>query len=131
MYVEGTGVGPYEGARIQIEATGKLTVVTGVGTQGQGHYTVFAQIAADVLGVPIEEVLVSTGDTGQFNWGTGTFASRGAVVAGSAVHAAAVMVRDKARKLAAEVLEAAEEDIELVDGYARVRGVPSSCTCSS
>jgi CO/xanthine dehydrogenase Mo-binding subunit len=126
MYVEGTGIGPYEGARIQVEPTGKVTVVTGVGTQGQGHYTSFAQIAAEQLGVPLNEVLVSTGDTGQFNWGTGTFASRGATVAGSAVHAAAVMVRDKARKLAAEAMEAAEDDIELVDGYAQVRGVPGA-----
>jgi CO/xanthine dehydrogenase Mo-binding subunit len=126
MYVEGTGIGPYEGARIQVEPTGKVTVVTGVGTQGQGHYTSFAQIAAEVLGVPLNEVLVSTGDTGQFNWGTGTFASRGATVAGSAVHSAAVMVRDKARKLAADALEAAEEDIELVDGHAQVRGVPGA-----
>ncbi len=126
MYVEGTGIGPYEGARIQIEPSGKVTVVTGVGTQGQGHYTSFAQIAAEVLGVEVDEVLVSTGDTGQFNWGTGTFASRGATVAGSAVHSAAVMVRDKARKLAAEAMEAAEDDIELVDGFAQVRGVPTA-----
>jgi CO/xanthine dehydrogenase Mo-binding subunit len=83
-------------------------------------------VAAQELGVPLDNVLVSTGDTGQFNWGTGTFASRGATVAGSAVHAAAVMVRDQARKLAAEALEAAEEDIELVDGHAQVRGVPTS-----
>jgi carbon-monoxide dehydrogenase large subunit len=124
MYVEGTGVGPYEGARIQVEPTGKVTVVTGVGTQGQGHYTSFAQIAAEVLGVPIEEVLVSTGDTGQFNWGTGTFASRGATVAGSAVYEAAVRVREKALKLAAEEMEVAEEDIELVNGYAQVKGAP-------
>src|SRR5438034_882771 len=122
----GTGIGPYEGARIQVEPTGKVTVVTGVGTQGQGHYTSFAQIAAAELGVPLNEVLVSTGDTGQFNWGTGTFASRGATVAGSAVHAAAGMVRDKALKLAAEALEAAEADIELEGGYAQVRGVPNA-----
>src|SRR5205085_3532478 len=83
MYVEGTGIGPYEGARIQVEPTGKVTVVTGVGTQGQGHYTTFAQVAADVLGIHVRDVYVSTGDSGQFNWGTGTFASRGAVVAGS------------------------------------------------
>ena len=126
MYVEGTGIGPYEGARVQIEPTGKVTVVTGVGTQGQGHYTVFAQIAAEQLGVPVEEILVSTGDTGQFNWGTGTFASRGAVVAGSAVHAASVMVREKALKLAAEMMEVAEQDIELKDGYAQVKGVPTA-----
>ncbi|HEX6288912.1 MAG TPA: molybdopterin cofactor-binding domain-containing protein, partial [Herpetosiphonaceae bacterium] len=126
LYVEGTGIGPYEGARVQVEATGKITVATGVGTQGQGHYTVFAQIAADALGVPIEQVLVSTGDTAQFNWGTGTFASRGATVAGAAVHAAAQQVRQKALRLAAEELEAAAEDIELVDGYAQVRGAPEA-----
>jgi CO/xanthine dehydrogenase Mo-binding subunit len=126
MYVEGTGIGPYEGARVQVEATGKTTVVTGVGTQGQGHYTSFAQIAADALGVAVRDVYVSTGDSGQFNWGTGTFASRGAVVAGSAVNAAAQLVRQKALKLAAEHLEASEADIELVDGFAQVRGVPDS-----
>lgn len=125
VYVEGTGIGPYEGARVQVEATGKITVVTGVGTQGQGHYTSFAQIVADALGVPIEDIYVSTGDSGQFNWGTGTYASRGAVVAGSAVYAAAGQVREKALRLAAEALEAAEDDIELVDGFAQVRGVPS------
>ena len=126
MYVEGTGIGPYEGARIQIEPSGKVTVVTGVGTQGQGHYTVFAQVAADVLGISIDDVYVSTGDTAQFNWGSGTFASRGATVAGSAVHSAAVMVADKAKRLAAEELEAAIEDIELADGYAQVKGAPGS-----
>ncbi|MEO8285842.1 MAG: xanthine dehydrogenase family protein molybdopterin-binding subunit [Chloroflexota bacterium] len=126
MYVEGTGIGPYEGARIQVEPTGKVTVVTGVGTQGQGHYTVFAQLAAEVLGIAIDDIYVSTGDTAQFNWGTGTFASRGATVAGSAVHSAAVMVADKAKKLAADELEAAPEDIELVDGFAQVRGVPGA-----
>jgi CO/xanthine dehydrogenase Mo-binding subunit len=103
-----------------------VTVVTGVGTQGQGHYTTFAQVAAEVLGVSIEDIYVSTGDTAQFNWGTGTFASRGATVAGSAVHSAAVMVAEKAKKLAAEELEAAPEDIELVDGFAQVRGVPGA-----
>jgi carbon-monoxide dehydrogenase large subunit len=126
MYVEGTGIGPYEGARIQVEPTGKVTVVTGVGTQGQGHYTSFAQVAAEQLGVHIRDIYVSTGDTGQFNWGSGTFASRGATVAGTAVHEAAVRVRDKALKLAAEHMEVAEADIELVDGFAQVRGVPGA-----
>jgi aerobic carbon-monoxide dehydrogenase large subunit len=126
MYVEGTGIGPYEGARVQVEASGKVTLVTAVGTQGQGHYTAFAQLVADALSVPVQDVYVSTGDTDQFNWGIGTFASRGAVVAGSAVHSAAQSVRQKAIKLAAEQLEAREEDIELIDGVARVRGVPEA-----
>jgi carbon-monoxide dehydrogenase large subunit len=124
MYVEGTGIGPYEGARVQVESTGKVTVATGVGTQGQGHFTSFAQIVAEALGVPVDKIKVTTGDTAQFNWGIGTFASRGAVVAGSAIHAAAQMVRDKALHHAAEHLEAREEDIELADGFAHVRGAP-------
>jgi aerobic carbon-monoxide dehydrogenase large subunit len=82
MYVEGTGIGPYEGARVQVLGDGKVLVVTGVGTQGQGHYTSFAQIAAEQLGVNVDQVEVVTGDTDQFHWGTGTFASRGTVVAG-------------------------------------------------
>jgi aerobic carbon-monoxide dehydrogenase large subunit len=123
-YVEGTGIGPFEGARVQVQTSGRVTVVTGVGTQGQGHFTVLAQVAAQQLGVEVDQIEVITGDTDQFHWGTGTFASRGAVVAGNAVNEAAKLVRGKALKLAAERLEAAEEDIELADGVAHVKGVP-------
>ena len=70
-YVEGTGIGPYEGARVTVEPSGKVRVATGVGTQGQGHFTVLAQIVADVLGVDVEDVRVVTGDTREFHWGTG------------------------------------------------------------
>ena len=94
-YVEGTGIGPYEGAKVQVQANGKVSVATGIGTQGQGHFTVFAQIAADQLGVDVGDVDVVTGDTDQFYWGAGTFASRGAVVAGNAVNEAAKVVRQK------------------------------------
>jgi len=123
-YVEGTGIGPFEGARVQVQTSGRVTVVTGVGTQGQGHFTVLAQVAAQQLGVEVDQIEVITGDTDQFHWGTGTFASRGAVVAGNAVNEAAKLVRGKALKLAAERLEAAEEDIELADGVAHVKGAP-------
>ena len=78
---------------MQVETSGKVRVATGVGTQGQGHFTVFAQIVAEQLGVDVADVEVVTGDTDEFHWGTGTFASRGAVVAGNAVHAAAEAVR--------------------------------------
>ncbi len=121
-YVEGTGVGPYEGARVGIEPGGRINLVTGVGTQGQGHFTSFAQIVADQLGVGADEVEVVTGDTARFGWGTGTFASRGAVVAGNACHAAAVLVRKKVLTLASSVLGAAEEDLDLADGLVRVVG---------
>jgi len=124
-YVEGTGIGPYEGARVQVQQSGKVSVATGVGTQGQGHFTSFAQIVADQLGVDIEQVQVITGDTDQFHWGTGTFASRGAVVAGNAVNEAAKDVRTKILKAASEELEVSEADLELVGGDVRVRGVPS------
>jgi CO/xanthine dehydrogenase Mo-binding subunit len=104
-YVEGTGIGPYEGARVQVEPTGKISVATGVGTQGQGHFTSFAQVAAEQLGVELGDVEVVTGDTDLFHWGTGTFASRGAVVAGNAVHAAALRVREKVLRVASEHLQ--------------------------
>ncbi len=123
-YVEGTGIGPYEGARVQVQASGRVSVATGVGTQGQGHMTSYAQIVADQLGVSVRDVDVVTGDTDQFHWGAGTFASRGAVVAGNAIHAAALDVRAKILRLAADELEAAPEDLELADGAVSVRGVP-------
>ncbi|MFQ5889983.1 MAG: molybdopterin cofactor-binding domain-containing protein [Gemmatimonadota bacterium] len=123
-YVEGTGIGPYEGARVSVEPSGRVNVATGVGTQGQGHFTSFAQIVAEQLGVDVRSVRVVTGDTGEFHWGTGTFASRGAVVAGNACHAAAQAVRRKVLKLASELLEAAEDDIQLREGKAVVKGVP-------
>ncbi len=124
-YVEGTGIGPYEGARVQVQPSGKVTVATGIGTQGQGHYTVFAQIVADQVGVDVRDVEVVTGDTDLFYWGAGTFASRGAVVAGNAINEAAKDVRVKILKLASEQLEAAEEDIEIRDGQVFVRGAPA------
>lgn len=124
-YVEGSGIGPYEGCRVTVEPSGKIYVATGVGTQGQGHYTSLAQVVAEALGVDVRDVHVVTGDTAAFGWGTGTFASRAAVVAGSAVHLAAQAVRSKALQVAATLLEASPEDLELVGGRVRVRGAPN------
>ena len=123
-YVEGTGIGPYEGARVQVQSNGRVTVATGIGTQGQGHFTSFAQIVADQVGVDVTAVDVVTGDTDQFHWGAGTFASRGAVVAGNAINEAAKDVRQKILRLAGDLLEVAEEDLVLADGQVSVRGVP-------
>ena len=125
-YVEGTGIGPYEGARITVGTNGKVSVATGIGTQGQGHFTSFAQLVADQLGVDVGDVYLVTGDTDQFHWGAGTFASRGAVVAGNAIHAAATEVRRKILKMAGQELEVAEEDLELAEGEVRVKGVPET-----
>ncbi len=124
-YVEGTGIGPYEGAKLQVQANGRVSLVTGIGTQGQGHYTSFAQIAADHLGIDIADIEVITGDTDQFYWGAGTFASRGAVVAGNAIDQAARQVRAKALRLAAEIFECAEGDLVLEGGRVSIAGVPS------
>ena len=85
-----------------VGGNGKVNVATGISTQGQGHFTVFAQIVAEQLGVEVKDVKVITGDTGHFHWGAGTFASRGATVAGTAVYNAAVKVREKALKLASQ-----------------------------
>lgn len=123
-YVEGSGIGPYEGCRVTVEPSGKVYAATSVGTQGQGHFTSFAQIIADALTVPVEDVVIVTGDSGAFQWGTGTFASRSAVVAGNAVHLAAQAVRAKALRVAATTLEARVEDLEMADGKVFVRGVP-------
>jgi len=123
FYVEGTGIGPYEGARVQVQGSGRVLLATGIGTQGQGHFTSFAQIVADQIGVAVSDIDVVTGDTDQFYWGVGTFASRGAVVAGNATHAAAKQVRAKILRTAAEHFECSEADLLLADGQVAIIGV--------
>ncbi|MDQ1669674.1 MAG: aerobic carbon-monoxide dehydrogenase large subunit [Actinomycetota bacterium] len=125
-YVEGTGVGPYEGAHVVVESSGKVKVATGLTTQGQGHFTVFAQIAADELGVPLADVEVVTGDTRRFGYAVGTFASRAAVMSGNAVALASRKVRAKALRIAGDALEADPGDLEIVDGVVRVKGSPAA-----
>lgn len=123
-FTEGTGVGPYEGAKVTVGANGKVSVATGIASQGQAHYTSFAQIVAEQLGVEVKDVKVITGDTGHFAWGAGTFASRGATVAGTAIHLAAVKVKDKALKLGAAALGVTEGELELAEGFVRVAASP-------
>ena len=125
-YVEGTGIGPYEGAHVRVEPSGKVFAATGLTTQGQGHMTTFAQIVADALGCPVSDVSVVTGDTRRFNWGAGTYASRALVTSGNAMHVAAMKVRDKALRLAANLLEVSPDDLEVVEGTIRVKGAPST-----
>ncbi|MBD19564.1 MAG: dehydrogenase [Rhodospirillaceae bacterium] len=123
-YVEGTGLGPFEGATVRVGPSGKIFLMTGAAPQGQGHQTTMAQICAEKFGVDIADIEVHLADTTKIAHGVGTFASRIAANAGPSVHLAAQDVRDKAIKIAAFLLEAAEEDIELEDGKAFVRGVP-------
>lgn len=125
-YVEGTGVGPYEGGFVKVETDGTVVVATGLTTQGQGHQTVFAQVVADELGVALDDVVVTTGDTRRFGYAVGTFASRAAVMSGNAVALAARKVRQKALRIAGEALEADPRDLEIVDGVVQVKGVPGA-----
>jgi carbon-monoxide dehydrogenase large subunit len=120
--IEDTGMAPFEGATVSVQPNGKVTVATGAAGQGQGHPTIFAQIAADALGIAIENVSVVSADTAAFPLGIGTVGSRVAVTGGSSVHLAATQVREKAIKVAAEMLEAAEADLTLEDGAVRVAG---------
>ncbi len=123
-YVEGTGVGPFEGATIKIDPSGRIMAATGSCPQGQGHETVFAQVVADFWRVPIEDVHVTVADTAAVTMGYGTIASRSAVTGSGALNEASDKVRAKVFAIAGEVLEAAVGDLELRDGGVGVRGVP-------
>jgi|SRR5579871_4126528 len=123
LYIEGSGMGPFEGGVVHVLPSGRVQVVTGACSQGQGHRTVYAQIAADALGVPFESIDVVEGDTARIEFGIGTIASRSTVTAGNAIHRAAVQVKERALDLASQMLEASADDLELVDGKARVKGI--------
>jgi len=125
-YVEGTGVGPYEGGHVLVETSGKVKVATGLTTQGQGHQTVLAQLVADELGVPLGDIEVVTGDTRRFGYAVGTFASRTAVMSGSAVTLAARKAREKALRVAASALEVSADDLVIEDGIVHVKGDPDA-----
>ena len=122
-YVEGTGLGPFEGATVRIGPSGRITLSSGAAPQGQGHVTTLAQICAEKFGVGIEDITVELADTEKIANGVGTFASRIAANAGPSVHLASIEVRDKALRIAAHMLEAAEQDLEIADGRVTVRGV--------
>lgn len=124
VYAQITGTGPFEGADVRVTDTGEVTVVTGAVDIGQGLTTALAQIVADELGIGIDRVRVVCGDTARIPHGVGTYASRAAVMAGNAAANATRQVRRKAIAAAAHVLEVAPDDIEWVDGVARVRGAP-------
>ena len=126
MFVEKSGLGPQETADVTVSKSGAVHVYSGGTSLGQGIETVLAQIAADALGVDPRAVRVTAGDTAAQPFGSGSWASRSTVVGGSAVHQAAAAVRDRAIELAARILEAAEEDLDLADGVVSVRGDPET-----
>jgi carbon-monoxide dehydrogenase large subunit len=120
----GIQAGFWESAVVRVHATGTATVWTGASPHGQGHDTGFAQIVADRIGLSPEQVEVVHGDTDRGPMGMGTYGSRSLAVGGESVARAALKVQDKARKIAAHLLEAAPEDVELADGKYQVKGSP-------
>jgi carbon-monoxide dehydrogenase large subunit len=125
-YIEATGADPTETANIAFEDDGTISLKIGTLAAGQGHLTTFAQIAADALGVPFDKIAVSEGDSDALPQGGGTAGSRSVVIGGGAVEAAAEKIKDKALKIAAHMLEAAEADIEFQDGAFTIAGTDRS-----
>ena len=124
-YALGARAGVWESALVRVHPTGKVTVYSGASGHGQGHETTFAQVAAAEFGIPVEDVEVVESDTAQVQQGTGTFGSRSAVVGGTAIHMSATKIKDKARRIAAHMLEAAPEDVVYEDGKLFVQGAPA------
>ena len=124
-YALGARAGVWESSLVRVHPTGKVTVYSGASGHGQGHETTFAQLAASELGVPVEDVGVVESDTAQVQQGTGTFGSRSAVVGGTAIHMSVEKIKDKAKQIAAHMLEASPEDIVYEDGQLFVQGAPT------
>jgi len=118
------GIKMFDSCEIRVHPTGKVLARIGVQTQGQGHETTFAQIIAEELGFPVSDIAIEYGDTDTAPYGLGTYASRSTPVAGAATAVAARKVRDKARRIAAHLLEANEDDLEWTNGKFFVRGSP-------
>ncbi|MEX2454916.1 MAG: molybdopterin cofactor-binding domain-containing protein, partial [Rhodospirillaceae bacterium] len=123
-YLKGSGRGPFEAATVRVGPSGRINVTSGVSAIGQGTRTMLAQIVAQGLGVDMADIDVTIGDTSTIPYGMGAASSRQTVNAGSSAQAAAREVREKALRVAAHILEAAVDDLELVDGRVRVKGVP-------
>jgi aerobic carbon-monoxide dehydrogenase large subunit len=120
----GAQAGLYESASVRVHPTGKVSVYTGSHSQGQGHETTFAQIVADRLGTSIDDVEIVHGDTGRVQFGMGTYGSRSGSVGGTAIIVSLDKIVEKSKRIAAHMLEAAPEDIELTSGRFHVRGSP-------
>jgi aerobic carbon-monoxide dehydrogenase large subunit len=118
------GLRMFDSAELRVHPTGKAILKLGVKSQGQGHETTFAQIVAEELGIPYEDIEVQEGDTDNTPYGLGTYASRSTPVAGAATAVISRKLRDKARTIAAHLLEASEDDLEWDRGRFSVKGAP-------
>ena len=124
-YVEICGFGPFESSTVRVEPSGAVSIFTGISPHGQGQETTFAQMAADYIAADFDAVVVHHGDTGNTPQGHGTMGSRGLVVGGAALVMSLEKIQDKAKRIAAQMLEASADDIEIVDGKFQVKGVPT------
>ena len=120
----GAGAGLYESGKVRVHPTGGVTVYTGSHSHGQGHETTFAQLVADELSIPLEQVEIVHGDTGLIPFGMGTYGSRSASVGGTAIYMSLNKIKEKGKKIAAHLLEASAGDIEYVGGQFQVKGAP-------
>ncbi len=121
----GAGAGLYESGKVRVHPTGMVTVYTGSHSHGQGHETTFAQLVADDLGIPMEQIEIVHGDTGSIPFGMGTYGSRSASVGGTAIKMSLDKIKEKGKRIAAHLLEASPKDIEYANGQFQVIGVPS------
>jgi carbon-monoxide dehydrogenase large subunit len=122
----GARAGLFESGEVRVHPTGKVTVFTGSHSHGQGHETTFSQVVADRLGIPLEDVDIQHGDTGKVLFGMGTYGSRSLSVGGTAIVKALDKVIAKGKKIAAHLMEAADTDVEFVDGIFKVAGTDKS-----
>jgi aerobic carbon-monoxide dehydrogenase large subunit len=123
---EGWGAGLWESANVRVHLTGKVVATTGSQSHGQGHETTFAQIVADELGMPVEDVMIQHSDTLGTPFGYGTYGSRSTPVGAIALHTSLQRIKEKARKLGAHLLEASVDDVIYEDGKVFVKGVPAN-----
>lgn len=130
MFVEKSGLGPYDGVKVTVDVTGKVEVVTGAASVGQGVETVISQICADALGVDYARISVVHGQTDRIDQGMGAFASRVTVMTGEATRIAALKVRAKALSLAAELMQASADELDIVDGRICITRGPSNASMS-
>src|SRR5437899_219732 len=121
----GAGAGLYESGKVRVHPTGMVTVYTGSHSHGQGHETTFAQLVADDLGIPMEQIEIVHGDTGSIPFGMGTYGSRSASVGGTAIQMSLDKIKEKGKRIAAHLLEASPKDMEYANGQFQVKGVPS------
>src|SRR5439155_1629321 len=121
----GAGAGLYESGKVRVHPTGMVTVYTGSHSHGQGHETTFAQLVADNLCIPMEQIEIVHGDTGAIPFGMGTYGSRSASVGGTAIQMSLDKIKEKGKRIRSHMLQDSPQDMEYANGQVQEKGVPS------